>query len=55
MGGEPLLYPRLIDFLRLNREVGIAELVTLATSGVLMHRQPTEMWKFIDKIVDGWR
>jgi MoaA/NifB/PqqE/SkfB family radical SAM enzyme len=47
-GGEPLLHPQLIEFLRAARASGIADRVVLLTNGVLLHQAPTELWQLID-------
>ncbi len=47
-GGEPLLHPRLLDFLRAARQSGIADHVVLITNGVLLHEAPEELWELID-------
>lgn len=47
-GGEPLLHPRLLDFLRVARESGVADEVVLLTNGVLLHQAPEELWQLID-------
>lgn len=46
-GGEPLLHPQLLDFLRVARRVGIANRLVLLTNGVLLHKAPEEMWDLI--------
>jgi len=47
-GGEPLLHPQLLDFLRAARQSGVADEVVLLTNGVLLHQAPTELWELID-------
>jgi hypothetical protein len=49
-GGEVLLHPRLLDFLRIAREVRIAKRTVLLTNGVLLHKAPEELWNLIDGI-----
>lgn len=47
-GGEVLLHPQLIDFLKVARSIEIARRVVLLTNGVLLHKAPTELWELID-------
>jgi GTP 3',8-cyclase len=47
-GGEPLLHPELLDFLRVARESGVADEVVLLTNGVLLHQAPEQLWELID-------
>jgi len=47
-GGEVLLHPQLLDFLKVAKEVQIANRVVLLTNGVLLHRAPEELWELID-------
>src|SRR5687768_11507768 len=39
-GGEPLLHPDLLDFIRIARKNQIAERYVLITNGVLLHKAP---------------
>jgi hypothetical protein len=48
VGGEPLLHPQLLDFLRLAKDVQIANRLVLVTNGVLLHKAPDELWELID-------
>ena len=48
VGGEPLLHPQLLDFLRAAKDVGIANRLVLVTNGVLLHTAPDELWELID-------
>jgi GTP 3',8-cyclase len=50
LGGEPLLHPRLIDFLTEARRIGIADSIVLVTNGVLLHKAPPELWGLIDEL-----
>jgi hypothetical protein len=47
-GGEPLLHPHLLDFLRVAKDVQIADRLVLLTNGVLLHKAPEELWELID-------
>jgi organic radical activating enzyme len=47
-GGETLLHPQLVDFLRVAKDVQIANRLVLLTNGVLLHKAPDEFWEFID-------
>jgi MoaA/NifB/PqqE/SkfB family radical SAM enzyme len=48
LGGEPLLHPDLLEFLREGRRIGIADSIWLYTNGVLLHTMPEELWELID-------
>jgi len=48
VGGEPLLHPQLLEFLRLARETQIANRLILVTNGTLLHRVPEALWTMID-------
>lgn len=50
LGGEPLLHPRLLDFLEIGRAVGVAETLTVATNGLLLHRMDERFWRMIDRL-----
>ena len=50
VGGEPLLHPELLDFLREGRRIGVADTIVVFTNGVLLHRIPDEFWRLIDKL-----
>jgi organic radical activating enzyme len=50
LGGEPLLHPRLIDFLEQGRASAISDTITVVTNGVLLHRMPDEVFRLIDKL-----
>jgi len=50
VGGEPLMHPRLLDFLRVGRESGLADRMVLITNGVLLHTVPSEVWKLVDRL-----
>jgi hypothetical protein len=50
VGGEPLLHPELVAFIRTAREIGIAERLTLITNGVLLHRLDDAILPLIDKL-----
>lgn len=47
-GGEPLQHPQLLDFLRVAREIQIANRLILLTNGVLLHKAPDELWELVD-------
>lgn len=44
MGGEPLLHPRVTEFMRLARERFPLGHVLLVTNGLLLPRQPEDFW-----------
>ena len=50
VGGEPLLHPQLLDFLREARRINIADRIVLYTNGVLLHKAPVELWQSVDEI-----
>jgi MoaA/NifB/PqqE/SkfB family radical SAM enzyme len=50
VGGEPLLHPQLLDFLREARRIGVADRIVLYTNGVLLHRASAELWQAIDEL-----
>jgi organic radical activating enzyme len=50
IGGEPLLHPRLLDFIEIARESNISRGVTLVTNGTLLHTANPRMWTMIDKL-----
>jgi MoaA/NifB/PqqE/SkfB family radical SAM enzyme len=50
VGGEPLLHPQLLDFLREARRIGIADRIVLYTNGVLLHGASAELWQSVDEI-----
>jgi organic radical activating enzyme len=50
VGGEPLLHPDLPAVLAACRASGIAERLTLATNGTLLHVMREECWALIDRL-----
>jgi MoaA/NifB/PqqE/SkfB family radical SAM enzyme len=44
IGGEPLLHPRLLEFLGIARRSPAAECVTVVTNGVRLHTMPEDFW-----------
>lgn len=48
LGGEPLLHPDLLQFLREGRRTGVADSIWIYTNGVLLHTMPAELWELID-------
>lgn len=50
VGGEPLLHPQLLSFLREARRIGIADSIVLYTNGVLLHQAPEDLWSSIDEL-----
>ena len=48
LGGEPVLHPGLLDFLRQAKVAGIANRLIVVTNGVLLHKAPEELWELID-------
>jgi hypothetical protein len=50
VGGEPLLHPQLLEFIREARRIRISNHITLITNGVLLHTLSDEAWPLIDII-----
>jgi organic radical activating enzyme len=50
LGGEPLLQPRILEFLGHLRASGITDKIVLVTNGFLLARQPDELFQSVDKI-----
>lgn len=50
VGGEPLLHPDLLLFLREARRIGVADSIVVYTNGVLLHEMPEEFWMLIDQL-----
>jgi MoaA/NifB/PqqE/SkfB family radical SAM enzyme len=50
VGGEPLLHPQLLDFLREARRINVADRIVLYTNGVLLHKASVELWQLVDEI-----
>jgi hypothetical protein len=48
VGGEPLLHPELLDFLRIARETGIGDVIKVYTNGMLLHTMPDAFWDTTD-------
>lgn len=48
LGGEPLLHPQLVDFLKIAKDTQIANRLILVTNGLLLHKAPDEIWELID-------
>jgi hypothetical protein len=47
IGGEPLLHPRLLDFVTEGIGSGVALGVSITTNGVLLHQMPDAVWRLI--------
>jgi MoaA/NifB/PqqE/SkfB family radical SAM enzyme len=50
VGGEPLLHPHLIDFLQISSRLGIADIISLGTNGILLHLCSHDIWQLIDRL-----
>jgi organic radical activating enzyme len=48
VGGEPLLHPQLIEFMRIARDSGIGDKIKVYTNGMLLHTMPDEFWELTD-------
>jgi molybdenum cofactor biosynthesis enzyme MoaA len=45
MGGEPLLHPQVIDFMRVTREVYPRWRIVIITNGLLLLKMPESFWR----------
>lgn len=45
VGGEPLLHPQLLEFMRIVREFFVSTRIVLVTNGILLLKQNDEFWK----------
>jgi MoaA/NifB/PqqE/SkfB family radical SAM enzyme len=50
VGGEPLLNPEIVDFLKIARASGIADTVMVTTNGLLLNSMKDEFWENVDFI-----
>ena len=50
IGGEPLLHPRVQDFIDVGRQLGLARRITVATNGLLLHKMDEAFWRSIDRL-----
>src|SRR3954453_7179484 len=48
VGGEPLLHPQLLEFIRIARDAGIGDAIKIYTNGMLLHTMPDEFWAQTD-------
>ena len=48
VGGEPLLHPPLLEFMRIARETGVGDAIKIYTNGMLLHSMPDEFWALTD-------
>jgi|KBSMisStaDraftv2_1062788.scaffolds.fasta_scaffold03161_10 MoaA/NifB/PqqE/SkfB family radical SAM enzyme len=48
VGGEPLLHPQLIDFMKIARDIGVGDKIKIYTNGMLLHTMPDEFWALTD-------
>lgn len=48
VGGEPLLHPQLLDFIRIARDAGVGDNIKVYTNGQLLHTMPEEFWALTD-------
>lgn len=49
-GGEPLLHPRLTDFLEIAKTVNLADKLVVVTNGLLLDKMPDKFWDLTDEI-----
>lgn len=50
VGGEPLLHPKLMEFIHAAKEVGIADEVCVVTNGMLLPKMNTAFWESLDSL-----
>jgi len=50
LGGEPLLNPLVVEFLRAAKASGIADTIMVTTNGLLLHSQPDAFWENVNFI-----
>ena len=50
LGGEPLLNPNLVEFLKIARQSEITSQVALTTNGVLLPRMKEDFWENVDAV-----
>ena len=50
LGGEPLLNPNLVEFLKIARHSEITSQVALTTNGVLLPRMKDDFWESVDAV-----
>lgn len=48
LGGEPLLNPEILSFIKIGKLIGIADVVKVVTNGVLLHKMKAEFWENVD-------
>jgi MoaA/NifB/PqqE/SkfB family radical SAM enzyme len=48
VGGEPLLHPDLLEFMRIAKDSGIGDKLKIYTNGQLLHTMPDEFWELTD-------
>jgi len=51
VGGEPLLHPRLLEFLRLADASAMCGSIVIYTNGILLPDAPDELWGLSDQII----
>ncbi len=50
LGGEPLLNPKIIDFIKLAKQSGIFNRIFMTTNGLLLKKASPELWKLLDNV-----
>ncbi len=50
LGGEPLLHPEIIDFVRLAKNSKIFNRIILTTNGILLKKAHPELWQLLDAV-----
>lgn len=48
LGGEPLQNPEIVDYLRIARRSGIADVIMVTSNGLLLHSMKDEFWENVD-------
>lgn len=50
VGGEPLLNPQIVEFLKVARASGLADTVMVTTNGLLLNSMKDEFWENVDYV-----
>jgi cyclic pyranopterin phosphate synthase len=50
LGGEPLLNPEISAYIKVAKESGIADIVTVTTNGLLLHTMNDDFWEHVDLV-----
>jgi len=50
LGGEPLLNPQILDFIKIAKQSKIFNRTFITTNGLLLKKAPSELWQLLDNI-----